>query len=515
MTRTLPSRPHLDFLKKEAKELLAAHQAAQPEATDRLRKYFPTLADIGLAEAQLTLAREYGFASWAKLKQFVETSPDAPTPLAFVNALLEPPLPEALKMWEAHHATLRQDVAVAAMVGDLESVRRAVAEQPSLLKGPISPKDIPLLCYPCFSRLALVAPFTPGILATVKFLLDAGADPNEAFLGEWNGESFRETPLYGAAGVLNHPELAKLLLEAGADPDDHSVDEHGVYRGESLYHASEHANNASLRLLLEAKPSQEARDYCIRRKLDFEDLEGIELFLKSGANPNRVHGTSALSHAILRGRSVAVVELLHRYGADLNLPDADGTTPYALARRLGRSDIAEWLVAHGADTTLSLTDALVAAAADGNEIEVRRLSAQHPEIRDLFSSPANSDLHAIAGAAVDFAQAGHVAALRALLDLGLPIGAANPSGQTILHYASIAARPEAIRLLLEHGAPTDVRDNLYQSTPMGWLLWGSQWWNGDHGDYVEGLKVYLDFGHPRPDPDQGSEAIQAYVKSLS
>ena len=59
MTRDLPEFPNLDYLKKRAKLLLRELQQNKPEAK--------------LAEAQFTLAREYGFASWAKLKEQIES----------------------------------------------------------------------------------------------------------------------------------------------------------------------------------------------------------------------------------------------------------------------------------------------------------------------------------------------------------------------------------------------------------------------------------------------------------
>jgi hypothetical protein len=58
MSRDLPSRPSLDHLKKQAKELLQSLKQREPAAQ--------------LAEAQHALAREYGFASWARLKGHVE-----------------------------------------------------------------------------------------------------------------------------------------------------------------------------------------------------------------------------------------------------------------------------------------------------------------------------------------------------------------------------------------------------------------------------------------------------------
>jgi hypothetical protein len=59
MARELPARPNLEHLKNQAKDLLDLLQ--QADATRQL------------ADAQHTLAREYGFASWPKLKAHVET----------------------------------------------------------------------------------------------------------------------------------------------------------------------------------------------------------------------------------------------------------------------------------------------------------------------------------------------------------------------------------------------------------------------------------------------------------
>ena len=54
MSRQLPEKPNLEFLKKQAKELLR------------------TMRQGKLADAQHALANEYGFATWAKLKSHVE-----------------------------------------------------------------------------------------------------------------------------------------------------------------------------------------------------------------------------------------------------------------------------------------------------------------------------------------------------------------------------------------------------------------------------------------------------------
>jgi len=65
----LPARPSLEHLRHEARDLVRAAQAGDPAAVGRIRAVStaPTLAG-----AQLALAREYGFASWARLKTAVE-----------------------------------------------------------------------------------------------------------------------------------------------------------------------------------------------------------------------------------------------------------------------------------------------------------------------------------------------------------------------------------------------------------------------------------------------------------
>ena len=69
--RPLPPRPSLEYEKKEAKRLLRRLRAGDPDALARARAQHPALASdpsrIRLADAQLVLAREYGFASWPRL----------------------------------------------------------------------------------------------------------------------------------------------------------------------------------------------------------------------------------------------------------------------------------------------------------------------------------------------------------------------------------------------------------------------------------------------------------------
>jgi hypothetical protein len=80
MSLSLPDRPNLDHLKKQAKDRLRTLQATSPGAQ--------------LADAQHALARDYGFASWPKLKAHVEAQANAaPVPPAPSGP---PPLPPSM-----------------------------------------------------------------------------------------------------------------------------------------------------------------------------------------------------------------------------------------------------------------------------------------------------------------------------------------------------------------------------------------------------------------------------------
>lgn len=75
----LPARPSLEQLQKQAKELLKQYRAGDSGAAERFRAASPRFADTGpdsatLADAQFVLAREYGFASWAKLKHHIDAT---------------------------------------------------------------------------------------------------------------------------------------------------------------------------------------------------------------------------------------------------------------------------------------------------------------------------------------------------------------------------------------------------------------------------------------------------------
>ena len=70
MTPVLPARPDLEHLRREAQQLLRQLQSGEPRAVARLAGHAPGLT-AKLSTAQLIVAREYGFATWAQLKTLV------------------------------------------------------------------------------------------------------------------------------------------------------------------------------------------------------------------------------------------------------------------------------------------------------------------------------------------------------------------------------------------------------------------------------------------------------------
>lgn len=82
-TRARPPRPDLEQLKRQAKELLKSFVSGDAPAIAEVTTHYHDAnpSTFALHDAQLVLARAYGFESWPKLKAFVEG--------ATVNRLIE------------------------------------------------------------------------------------------------------------------------------------------------------------------------------------------------------------------------------------------------------------------------------------------------------------------------------------------------------------------------------------------------------------------------------------------
>ena len=84
VSRQLPDNPHVDVPKREARTLLKAWRAGLPEALERIERRHPrfqkadpaaiSAANFLLNDAQLVIAREYGFSNWAELKERINAN---------------------------------------------------------------------------------------------------------------------------------------------------------------------------------------------------------------------------------------------------------------------------------------------------------------------------------------------------------------------------------------------------------------------------------------------------------
>lgn len=68
----LPTGIPINALREQAKELLKSVQAGEAAALDRIKPYFRDPAEVTLQRIQLVIARERGFSSWRKLKDFAD-----------------------------------------------------------------------------------------------------------------------------------------------------------------------------------------------------------------------------------------------------------------------------------------------------------------------------------------------------------------------------------------------------------------------------------------------------------
>lgn len=73
-TRSLPAKPNLAQLQKQAKELLKAFRNGDPAAVEEVSQFERSTdrASFALADAQRVLARAYGFSSWPRMKQHID-----------------------------------------------------------------------------------------------------------------------------------------------------------------------------------------------------------------------------------------------------------------------------------------------------------------------------------------------------------------------------------------------------------------------------------------------------------
>lgn len=156
--RTLPLHPNLRHLKDQAHDLLKAGQA-------------PTLS-----KAQFQIARRYGFASWSKLKAYVDS-------LSLVGELK-----------------------AAIDAEDLPLVKRLMTQHPELHRAPMGYGNDGPLTWVAECRIPRRAP-TEARLEMARWMIENGSDLHQG----------GDAPLMRAALVDHRIPMMELLVRFGAD----------------------------------------------------------------------------------------------------------------------------------------------------------------------------------------------------------------------------------------------------------------------------------------------------------
>jgi ankyrin repeat protein len=369
-------------------------------------------------------------------------------------ALWHGELGEAEAILAKHPDVATSDVHTAAILGDDLGLARFLANDPTAATSTSGPHGWNALTHLCFSRfLRLDSQRSAGFERCARLLLDAGASATSGFDSPDHqpGPAW-ESVLYGAAGVAHHEGITRLLLAHGADPND----------GETVYHAPETRDNAALRALLESKDlTADSLAVMLLRKADWHDLEGIQLLLARGADPNRLTHwrVAAIHQALQRDNSLEIIDALLDGGADPTLArPADGSSPAAIAARRGRADVLRRLSERGVATHLAGLEQLLAACAGHDDSQARALAAKQQLLAELKAGAGRF--------LAEFSGNDNTEGVRLLLDLGLEVDALHEGDpyfdlaprSTALHNAAWRAAHATVRLLLARHADVDRGD---------------------------------------------------------
>jgi ankyrin repeat protein len=308
--RSLPEQPDLGHLKHQAKDLFKAGGARS------------------LAEALFKIARDYGFASWPKLKAHVES------------------LRESGQLREAINAN------------DLARVTALMTRNPALHRAPLGYNNNGPLTWAAECRGALC---TPQRLAIARWMLENGSDVHQGGDG----------PLMRAALSDDRIAMMELLVEHGAN-----VNALWDGRYPIVCAPCETLQPRALKWLLEhgARPDAASNDYgnCVQMLVGtyWRNPPGrracFEVFAEAGfpfpdTAPMAIHrGRIDLLETCLV-REPAIVERhfpeTEIYPAELGVKPRDGlhcapldgATLLHLATEYHEAEIARWLIDRGAD----------------------------------------------------------------------------------------------------------------------------------------------------------------------
>jgi ankyrin repeat protein len=509
MSRDLPARPNLEHLKNQAKNLLHDFRKGDRKAVERLR----SLASISspdqpkLSDTQHAIAREYGFASWAKLKEHVESlaQPSDPT--------------EALK--------------AAVIASDARRVAKVLEHHPELK----SKLNDPLPNY-SFGEPPLFAAVQRSNREMIDILLRAGADINART--DWWAGSFGV--LDDAARPDRDPGLATFLIKRGAVVDVHAAAHLGMLEKlKELVSANPELVNArggDGQTPLHFAPTIETAQYLLdhgadinARDIDHESTPA-QYMARDRQDVARYLITRGCRTDILIAAALGDLELVRRHldtdpacirmsVSEEYFPKQDsragGTiyiwtlgahkTAHVVAREFGHEEVFRLLMER------SSTELKLALACElGDEPTFKALLANRPNLAQTLS---DDDRRKLAYAA----QANNTEAVRLMLEAGWPVDARGQHGATPLHWAAFHGNAEMVREILRYKPPLEVWDENFDGKPLPWAIYGSvHGWHKETGDYGATVEALLQAGAEAPKPTdelEASESVRAVLRQYA
>jgi len=514
--RDLPARPSLDSLRKQAKKLARAAAAGDAEAIARVHAQLPRQAPpLSNRDAQLVIAREYGFAGWADL-----------------TAEVQKRLGRALE-WAATQAK------VAIHDRDDERLRALLAEYPALVSWR-SENGGTLLDATTSYALDCSDPERERIYnrpVAAEMLIDAGATvdrstwehviwtgaagmllllarkhalprtlPVLAALGDEESvraridEGLDAQPVIGRALMnasrFKHAGVASLLVERSValDPDLGRRIDRWQGRQAFIEFLMQHQASVWSGGPTEGPETMQWEAFVIRQlasALDANDLPAFRRWLRDEPwvlEPSFVNvQIGAIERASWQDRAPFITALLECEPALL----ASGAPPPAsalvFALDYGNAHLLPTLT-----RIWPLPDDLPHAAGTGNLAAVARwfdatgrpvlgtLAHHHPgnnphfKGADLGWGPVTTQQVldvALAWAVLNR----HFEVASFLLERGADINTnwSTHEPASILHECAIHGNEDAVRFLIDHGADLTIKDYRYQSTAEGWARYAA------------------------------------------
>ncbi len=468
-SRSLPARPDLTQLRLQAKELRRAHRNGSPSAAARILTHHPRLrgrtvrdaqeAAFSLADAQLVVAREYGFESWTVLKRHVAIS------RRLVHMRTHPGFADAIEAFDR---------------GDLDRLRVLLSQDPTLVRarGFLEPpfgyfSGATLLHHVAGNPLRGASP--PNVVEIAAFLIEAGAEANARTLSPRNGETTMDLVLTSQhaseAGVSG--ALIDLLLAHGARLDlrapdvlHRSLSNHATRAAERLIDLGAEVDVCAAAALGRMDRVRDAFDAggklktAVRRgteTLSERDAiglamlfayvngrrEAVDFLLEKDGNWNMtgVNNGTALHRAAGSGDR-SMVERLVAKGADLDdRNNPFNATPLSWADHEGKSEVFHWMRTHG---PVDIHDAVCFGLLDHVRARIDERPDCINDALDQWQIPRATPLHFAA-----HMRAPAIATL--LLDAGAQPNTLAGDGRTALDIAESRSATEVAKRLLARG----------------------------------------------------------------